>query len=90
LRGGGGAIEARPFLHAADRGGQGILRIEREEDEIVQGRGADGGYGFARQRMPIAHGDETFRIATFGESALEGAGLAFGEQANREWPPMAA
>ena len=87
VRGGSGwAIETRPFLHAADGGGERILRIEREEDQIVQGRGADGGDGFAREGMPIAHGYETFRvaasIASGGERALEGSSLALGEQAN--------
>jgi hypothetical protein len=33
--------------------------------------------------MPIAHGDETFRIAAGGKGALECARLPFGEKANR-------
>lgn len=79
-----GFVEAVPFLEAAAGGGEGIVRVEREEDEFVGRRaGGDRGDGFGCVWMPVAHGDVDAGVDfSCDERGLEGGRLLLGETAD--------
>ena len=74
------AVDAAPFLEAAERGGVGIVGIEREQDEFVEMAGGfEGGDGVFGERLPVAHGGDGYGIDVGLEGADKAGALAFGE-----------
>src|SRR5208282_4720445 len=50
--------EPLPLIQAAARGGRGILRIQRQQNHLVELRGPELCNGFAGEGMPVAHCDK--------------------------------
>ena len=77
------AVDAAPFFEAAERGGVGIVGIEREEDEFIETAGRfEGGDGVFGERLPVAHGGDGDGIDVGLEGLDEADALAFGENAD--------
>ena len=85
------AAEGGDGLHQAGLGGglapggeaaagrcRAVVRVKGDEDDLVGVPGLHGAGGLDAEGVPVAHGDETAGVE-IGESALEGAGLLFGE-----------
>src|SRR6202030_755669 len=75
-------VDATPFFQAAERGGEGGMRIKRQQNESVECRrwpySVD---SFLRERMPVAHGDEAAGVEVARKGGFESARLKFGEPA---------
>jgi hypothetical protein len=77
------AIDAAPLFQAAERGGVGIVRIEREKNEFVEAAGPlQGGDGVFGERFPVAHGGDGNGIDIRRDGLDEADALAFGEDGN--------
>ena len=63
---GAASKQPMPLVQTRSRGGGGILRVERQEDNLVALRLDQPGYGLAGEWMPVAHSHETTRIQAEG------------------------
>jgi len=74
------AVNAAPLFEAAERGGVGIMGIERQEDKFIEAAGivkrGDGVFG---EGLPVAHGRDGDRVDVRLEGLDEADALAFGE-----------
>ena len=78
------AIDAAPFLEAAERRGVGVMRIERKEDEFIKTLGAlKDGNGILGERLPVAHGGHSDGLDVRPNGFNEAHTLALGENADR-------
>ena len=75
-------IEAIPFLQAATRGGKGIMRVERQQDEFIVRGAFQRRNRFLRARIPIAHGDDRASRHVAAQRSLHSLGLPLGKTAN--------
>ena len=76
-------VEAVPFLQAAAGGGKGIVRVERQQHELVEGRAVERGDGLRSVRTPVAHGHDGARGNMRAQRRFESARLLLREAANR-------
>ena len=75
--------KAPPFVEAAARGCARILRIKRQQDDLITTGSAQLLHSFAGKGMPVAHGDKATRVhAAVRELQLQAAGLLLGETAD--------
>src|ERR1700678_2668525 len=65
-----GAVLAVPFAQAAAGGGEGIVWIERQQNQFVVGFAFQRGYRFRGVGMPVAHGHDGARVEMRAESFL--------------------
>src|SRR5579863_6248117 len=76
--------DAAPFFQAAERGGEGVVRIKRQQNESVEWRRRPYRVdSFLCERMPVAHGDEAAGVEIGRERGFESARLKFGEPTDR-------
>ena len=76
-----------PFVQAAAGGGAGILRIERQQHDLLRRVRLQLANGFRGERMPIAHGHHHARIEIAPQLGLQRPRLPLGKLQDRRAAP---
>ena len=72
--------QAPPLVQTAPGGGAGILRIKRQQDDLVAFSLPHPGNGFGRERMPVAHSHKAACIYPgFRQRCLQSSSLPLGK-----------